>query len=184
MQKLKPGGGVHHGYEFQIWYGVNLAIEWISQSKIKDKNEPPWLREEIGVKKYGIFDDIQEYRNGIYYFYQAKSTKMILGNPVDLDELLDSEGDLSIKKMYDSYSKIKSEYEDLPFYLTIITDRGYEKNIKNFLQNNTGQFEDSFIRNTCKMEKKKIRNKFLELCDNSDIEDFLERISFLKTDSL
>ena len=136
LSHLKPGAGRFLGDDYQFWIGVLIILDWFDQFQI-DENHIIWLREEIGVKKYGIFDDIQVKIDDKFTFYQVKSSSSNKGDYPDENILLDSNEDLYIKKIYDSYSKIKKVLgENVNFKLII----SHERTIINVLNDIIDQY--------------------------------------------
>lgn len=176
----KPGSGIVTGKEFQNWMAVYLILEmWYSEDY--RNNDEIWLRQEIGVKKYGIFDDIQVYVNGKYYFYQCKGSSSNIGDSITLDDLIDhgkKSGELSLIKMYNSFVKIRSILpKDKVFKLIVCHQHRLDPLIQSILESD-GSIEDAFARGTVRLpEKIELRKKMDDCCSNP--EDFAEFLSVL-----
>jgi len=180
LERVKPGSGRIAGDDHQIWVGVKIILDWFNLP-CNESNYDTWLREEIGFKKYGIFDDIQVCVNGKYEFYQVKKSITAGGNCIDENTLTDGNSDLKIRNMYDSYLKIKDILKNNgDFRLIICSDRVITGDIRECIDQ--GKFSESFTRNSVKKdEKKKVRKMLFEACGSPDnFEDFLKRIHFTR----
>ncbi|KKL20218.1 hypothetical protein LCGC14_2457650 [marine sediment metagenome] len=179
LKKLKPGAGRYLGDDYQIWIGVLIILEWFSKDT-DDFGEKIWLRQEIGVAKYGIFDDIQAFTNDKYNFYQTKSSPKNSGGYIDENTIMDPTDGLYIKKIYSSYSKIKRLIDSLDFKLIICHDRIIINKLAKCIDQN--RFSNSVINNSAKdIDKTEIRRILFEECESPpDFNDFLTHIFFQK----
>ena len=174
---LKRGGGIQEGFEFQYWYGVKLIIDW-KVSPPKDLSFPPWLKQEVGLENYGIFDDILMYKDSVYRYYQAKNSSITIGGIIDKNDLLNDKSDLSILKMFKSYLKIKTIHPEGNFQLIIVSNRSLAGILRKiFLKDK--RIEESFIINTVKKKKKEFRNEIQIKCKGDDLQDFLRKLLFI-----
>ena len=179
-EKNKPGIGRFEGNKYQLWFAVKLILSWILELAKNTESESPWLRLEIGVQKYGIFDDILMFKDSTYYFFQAKSTSNILGDSFDEENLIDDSDEISIKKMYKSYNLIKQQLNHSNFELLIISNKPSANKLRRILMKNDGHLENSFIMGTCTLnEKKELRKDLIAKLDApEDFEDFLKKLIF------
>jgi len=176
---IKSGAGRFTGNDYQLWLGVKLICEWIKNSPKDHQLNPPWLSEEIGVKKYGIFDDILLYKDNLFYFFQAKYVISILGEYIDEEKLLNDKYELSLKEMYESYKKIKYELGHDNFELIICSNRPIANLLKKVLIKNNGHFEKPFISGTSRKKyKKELREKFLKKIEVNEFKSFMSKLKF------
>ncbi|MHA1456122.1 MAG: SAVED domain-containing protein [Promethearchaeota archaeon] len=179
---IKRGAAIPEGFEFQYWYGVKLIIDWYSSTP-NDLNNPPWIKEEINTHKYGIFDDILLFRDSIYFFYQVKKTFSTKGGIIDEKLLLDDESELSLKKMFESYNKIKNLDPKIDFLLLVVSNKSLSGMLKEVILSSGNKFEMPFIKGTVtKAEKKTLRKSFEKKCKGGQLEDFLNRLRFVWTE--
>ncbi len=177
----KPGIGRYVGDDYHLWYSIKLISLWILNRPKDGYKDPPWLKVEIGVKRYGIFDDILMYFGSEYHFYQAKSTSNVLGDQINESNLTNDDDKLSINKIYDSYKKIKAEYGKAKFNLIIVSNRALTGSLRSVIIPNDGHIEEPFILGTIRIEEKlNLREIIMEnLRDPDDFEDFLRSLVFI-----
>ncbi len=181
IERNKPGIGRYKGDDYQLWYAVKLISYWILDPPKLGITDLPWLKLEIGVKKFGIFDDVLMYLDSRYYFYQAKSTSNVLGDIISENNLLNDDDKLSINKLYYAYKKITAEYSNNEFNLIIVSNRAYTGSLRQVLIANDGHIEEPFISGKNRLgEKLELRELFKNKLKNpDDFEDFLRSLIFI-----
>jgi len=184
LKKIKSRSGRHQGDEFQRWVGVKLICEWFINPTL-DKNDPPWLMEEIGVREYGIFDDILMYKDSEYNFFQIKHTLSLIGDTIELSDLNkeNKKSKITIDEMYSSYKKIQNKIESNSFNLIIYSNKSIDSTLKKKIIRSNGCFDINFKMGNLKdSEKIRIRNDFYDLCGKpEDFEKFLDKLKFIKS---
>jgi len=178
---IKQGAGRTEGDLYQTWLAVSIIKNWILTDESIKRSRDNWLEQEIGRQIAGIFDDILVFENQIYSFYQVKHTIKITGDLITLDNLLDSSYQVSIKKIYDSYSKIKKRYGNNQYKLIIYSNKSAGPELKNIIASN-GQFLDTIknVSDKARDKNKDLIEKFKAncSCNQEELRDFLNHLYF------